>query len=184
MIIGYLLSGDDNDSFMLDDEKNPDAPVCSNCGYLLNFNYHNPFFKLKRKVYDFSYTYDGHCIVSLKFKEFCLRENYGHLEFKEFEREPNFFQLIVNNVVPFDTLNAKTEFGKKCPVCGNYDYTVGFEPIHLLGINEELSAGFCRSDILFGSYNRKSPLVVVAPITQIKLRKEKLKGLIFHSVSS
>ena len=60
MIIGYTLVGQDNDSHMLNDEDHPDAETCPKCGYLKDFNtYHNPFFKVKRQIYDFSHPYDG-----------------------------------------------------------------------------------------------------------------------------
>lgn len=168
---------------MLDDEKHPNASTCKECGYILDFEYHNPFFKIKRKTFDFSHPYDIGHIVSLKFKEFCIRENYKGLLFKEFERQPNFFQLIVNNVVQFDTQKAKTEFGKRCKTCNNYEFTTGFEPPSLKNTSNPLDDGFYRTDILFGSYNRKNPIIVVGTETYQKLKREKMKGLIFDPIT-
>jgi hypothetical protein len=181
MIVGYLVHGQDNDSYMLN-EKNAGDITCPTCGFLLNFGFHNPFFRLRRKTFDFSHTYDIGHIVSLKFKEFCIRQGYEGIVFKEFEREPNFFQLIVDKVVEFDTVKAQTEFGKKCETCNNFEYTVGFEPSHLKNIMAPLEEGVYRTNVLFGSYNRKNPIIIIGISTFEKLRKEKMKGLIFDPV--
>lgn len=60
----------DNKSDFLTEEDIEQPPKCSKCGFFLDFDSFNPFFKLKNKNYDVSYTYDLRCIVSLKFKEF------------------------------------------------------------------------------------------------------------------
>ena len=41
-------------------------------------------------------------VISLRFKELCLREKYKGTIIKEFEREPKFFQFIVDNVVDIE----------------------------------------------------------------------------------
>lgn len=179
MIIGYFIRGDDNDSFMLPGEQE-DPPLCPACGFIVNSEFHNPFFRLKKKTFDFSHPYDIGNIVSLRFKEFCLRENYPMIAFKEFERQPGFFQLIVDNVLKFDISRANTEFGKKCGVCGRYDFTVGFEPTHLQGVEHPLEDGFYKTDILFGSGNGKNALTIIGIQTYEKLKREKMKGISFN----
>lgn len=184
MIIGYFAIGQDNDSFFLDDDK-LFAPTCNSCGYLIDFtNYFNPSFKLKRKIYDLSYTYDGRCIVSLKFKEFCEREGYEGLRFKVFEREPHFFLLVVDNEVKFDSARRGTEFTNHCAECGNYESTIGFSPGLLVGITGELADGLYRTDLIFGSGNSKHPFIVVAPETKEKMLRESLKGIYFESLEA
>jgi hypothetical protein len=50
MIVGYYLSAHDNNSFFLEDEKQPDAPLCKKCGFLIDpVNYYNPYFLRWRK---------------------------------------------------------------------------------------------------------------------------------------
>jgi hypothetical protein len=184
MNIGYHLSGDDNDSFFIEDERSLNAPICSKCGRLLDsVNYFNPFFKLKRKIYDFSFTYDQRKIVSLKFKEFCIREAYDGLIFKEFEKEPNFFHFIVNNVVEVDIDRSKPRFEKHCSICGNYD-GIYLRDLFLKDVAKELEDGFYRTDLLFSEGNKKQPLFIVGPRTQAKLKQEKLKGVIFRPIIS
>ena len=176
MVFAYFLLGQDNNSFFLD-SKNLLAPTCSKCGYLYDLiNYFNPSFKLKRRTNDISYTYDGRCIVSLRFKEFCKREGYVGLTFKVFEREPNFYLFQVDNELSFDSAVSKTEFLEYCEECNNYKEIIGFSPGHLRSIGNRLSDGFYRTDLLFGSGNSKHPLIIVAPETKIKFEREKLQG--------
>jgi hypothetical protein len=184
MNVGYYLSGNDNDSFFIEDEKHLDSPTCSKCGRLLDFiNYFNPLFKLKRKTNDFSFTYDQRKIVSLKFKEFCIREGYPGLTFKEFEREPNFFHLIINNVLEVDVERSRPVFEKHCNVCNNYE-GVYLREIFLKSITKELEDGFYRTDLMFSEGNKKQPLFIVGPKTKNKLKQEKLKEIVFKSINS
>lgn len=182
MVLAYFAIGQDNDYYFLDDD-NLFAPTCNSCGYLLDFlGYFNPSFKLKRKIYDMSYTYDGRCIVSVRFKEFCEREGYQGLKFKVFEREPNFFLLIVDNEVKFDSERKGTEFINYCNECGNYESVTGFSPGYLKDVYEELTEGLYRTDLLFGTGNSKHPFIIVAPETKRKMLRESLKGLYFESI--
>lgn len=183
MIIGYYLSANDNDSFFLEDEKDLHEPTCPKCGYLLDcVNYFNPFFKVKRKNYDLSYTYDQRAIVSLRFKEFCVREGYEGLSFKSFEREPCFFQPIITREVEVDKERSKPRFENLCNLCGNFE-GVYFKGLFLKDISEELKDEFYRTDILFSWGNRKNPLIIIAPKTYEKLKREKFKGLIFQPIT-
>jgi len=79
--LGFLLRGESNDSYMCSSSSRihladaPDLPVCESCGYRTDFEYTSKSFRVNRRIYDFSATYDGACIVSLKSKEFCLRRD-------------------------------------------------------------------------------------------------------------
>lgn len=183
MTIGYFLMGQDNDSYFLDLD-NLYASKCFKCECLLDsINYFNPSFKLKKRTYDLSYTYDGRCIVSLKFKEFCIRNGYQGLTFKVFEREPNFFLLNIKNEVEFDSEKSGTSFIKYCDVCLRYEEVVGFSPGYLKNVEKKLKDGFYRTNLLFGAGNSKHPIIIVAPETQSKLKAEKMKGVYIEPVS-
>lgn len=182
MVKGYLLIGSDNGSNLLDNQKHPMCTKCPECGYLLEFDYYNPFFKLKKKSYDYSECYDLGIIVSLRFKEFCVRGNYPHLRFQEFDREPNFFLFTALETVKFDTIKAKTEFKKKCNACGKYEEVFGIAPSALSEEIDVLPDGFYSTDTLFGFGNTRHPLIIASPITLNKLKKEKMKGLYFEQV--
>lgn len=174
MTIGYMLIGSDNDTFMYEGVQHDNPTLCSRCGYIRQFDYHNPFYKQKRKNFDASHPYDFGFIVSLKFKEFCERNNYLNVEFKEFEQSVGFYQLIISQKVPF-TGRILTKY---CEVCGNYEEAIGPKP----NFSNVLSDGFYKSDLAFGTRNRKSHVEIVAPDTYEKIKKEKFKGLYFEKI--
>jgi hypothetical protein len=183
-IIGYSISAQDNDSFYLEDEKHLDAESCIKCGFLLDpVNYFNPFFKIKKKNLDFSYTHDLRPIVSLRFKEFCIREGCTGIDFKEFEREPNFFHFKVKEVIEIDVSEGLFDFVKLCNICGNWEgvYT-NCKPLKLSKEYSELKDGFYRTDILFSYGNRKNPIFIIGIETFYKLKREKIKGLIIDPI--
>jgi hypothetical protein len=179
VVIAFCLYGQDNDSYMLEDLSSTD--LCPKCGYLNQFDYHNPFFKIKKKSHDFSHPYDLGNVVSLKFKEFCVRENYINISFKEFEKSHGYFQFFVHNIVHFDYGRSDTKFKNYCKLCGNYEEVTGVTPPFLKNL-AALNDGFYRTDLIFGSGNHKNPITIVAPGTQAKLKKEKMRGLVFKPI--
>lgn len=182
MIIGYVLYGYDNDSYMYYWDKN--MPVCDECGYKLNFQYTNPEFKLKRRVYDLSFTYDNCCIVSLKFKEFCERERYQSINFGKFLLEPNFFHFTANNIVQLKSVEGGIRFVNFCEKCKNYESIVFPGPKLINNRKEPLEDGFYRTDLFFGSGNEKNPLLIIGVDTYKKIKREKFKGLSFDEIKN
>ncbi len=62
-ILGYSVSGPDNDSYMNADQW--EMNICQCLDFVKNRHLHlNTEFKLSKKTYDISYTYDGFLIVS------------------------------------------------------------------------------------------------------------------------
>ena len=59
----------------------PDIPHCRYCGFKTRYDYTNPLFKLSKKTMDISYTYDGACIVSEKWKSFCIENDFSNVSF-------------------------------------------------------------------------------------------------------
>lgn len=175
MILGYELSGADNDSHMYIDAEG--MSVCDKCGYKTDFDYINPNLKIKRPFYDFSYTYDGCCIVSLEFKEYCKRADYSNIEFKKIPAEPLFFYFVVKKLLKFDVEKRKTRFENLCERCGNYESVVGANPAFLKDVEKPLDDGFYRTDQEFGSGNEKNPLIIIGVETYKKMKKEKFKGI-------
>jgi hypothetical protein len=181
---GYSLSGYDNDSFMCSstdrvfDNMNG-LEVCPKCGYRTNFNYINSEFRVKRRTNDISYTYDGYCIVSLKFKEACERAHFQGMQFVQLPSDSEYFYLMPSCVVKFDTEKRKTRFEKKCEVCGYYEAVAGATPAF---IKEVLTADICKTDILFGSGNAKHPIVLITKKAKEVFEQEKLKGIIVEEI--
>ncbi len=185
MIIGYSLLCKDNSSFFLEDKSTINSTICSACDCLLNsLDYFNPFFELESKIFDLSSTYDNRYIASLRFKEFCLRNGYKNILFKEFEKEINFFQFLPTEIVEFDAYRRKTEFIRYCEVCNSYREIIGAIPVFLKNVSKELSDNFYRTDLLFGANNAKQPLMIIGVETYKKLKREKMKGLIFDPIYS
>jgi hypothetical protein len=181
--VGHAIYGPDNDSYMTADRENileelTNIPICDKCGYRTDYRYNNVYFKLTRKTYEFSYTYDGVMIVSLRFKEFCDRNGYDNLRFIELERSFGFFQMCVtNNVVPYKaTLKEKL-----CDKCGQYEEIIG-PSIDEQKVHEPLKDQFYQSDLWFGSGNAKSPVLIVGEATKERLKKEKFKNIVFNKI--
>ncbi len=113
-------------------------------------------------------------IVSLKFKEFCIRENYKNLIFKELPQSPKFYQFYINdNKLEYDA-DVKENF---CNKCGLHESIVRPIPSCISSYDEPLSDGFYQSNLWFGSGNEKSPIIIVAPITLEKLKREGFKNM-------
>ncbi|HEY5463766.1 MAG TPA: hypothetical protein VIJ95_10965 [Hanamia sp.] len=177
MIIGYEITGYDNDSCMTGSCEKlfdlPFIPKCSKCGYRTDYRYTNKDFKLKRKTLDFSSTHDGVTIVSLKFKEFCNRYGYDGLEFVELPKTPNFFQFYIkDNIIKYEASFKE----KICHNCGQYESVIG-PSMRLENVLEPLADGFYQSDLWFASGNEKSPVLIISPITKEKLAREGFKNI-------
>lgn len=183
VLIGYDISGYDNDSYMCGscDKLFPeltDIPKCPKCGYRTDYRYTNKDFKLKRKTMDFSSTYDGVTIVSRRFKDFCVRNEYDNLVFVELPKSPFFYQFYINgNVLEYDA----GEKHKYCKTCGQYESVV-VPIIKLDRITGPLKDGFYQSDLWFASGNEKHPLTVISPETKLKLESEKIKNICMREI--
>jgi len=62
----FVLWGPVNDGYWTSDLKNP-ALCCPQCGRKLSRAIENPDFRLKKRGYDLSSTYDGFKMASAKF---------------------------------------------------------------------------------------------------------------------
>jgi len=184
MVLGYITFGQDNGSEMFSDLVGLAKPnKCGSCGFRTDYKQTNNLFKIKRKNFDLSYTYDGIAIASLRFKEFCNRNNYNNILFKELEGSLGFYQMVIqNNLIPF-TANLIEDY---CDTCSQYrsvvDYGVNTEKL-----KEPLQDGFYQSDLLFGGRmgkhdNPLTPIIVIAPDTKEKIQKEGIKNLIFEPI--
>ena len=189
-IVGHTLDGHDNGTYMYEPGDKA-LPLCPRCGYRLNFFPTNPDYALKKrfkpltgqsvvsKETALSCTYDHQTIVSQGFKDFCLQQGYEGLNFIEFPKDPWHFHLIITNQVKFDSARNQPRFLEMCPTCGNYDGVITSGRA-LLELTEPLVDGFYRTDLLFGSGDRKNPLIVVGTGTKSKLKAMNFKGLIFE----
>jgi hypothetical protein len=210
MKIGYWLSGTDNksDMFYSDDPglkmpefirffrkgeyyNDPDLKICSNCGYVTNYDYVNPNFRVKIRQYDFSYTYDGRCIISLKFKEFCKRNKYKNIEFIKLPSDVDFFYFKVYNVLEVNEYKQSITREKYCEFCKQYESVVITTPskslpLNIFYINHQslIDDNFYSANIQFGGGNNKSQVIIIGFETAEKLKREKMKGILFRNVEN
>jgi hypothetical protein len=154
-------------------------PICKACGFKTDIYYINASFRVKRRTYDLSATYDGYKIASLKFMEACNRLKLSGLEFLKLPADDEFFVVRSNTISKFDTVARKTKFDSLCDVCGFYRAVAGATPAYIM---ERPETDFSRTDIVFGSGNCRSPLIIATEYAKNALRKERLKGLEFCAV--
>ena len=180
MIIGYSISGSDNDSYLFPDGWG--KSICEVSDFVLNReNYINGRFSVKRKNKNLSNTYDGATIVSQKFRDFCLRNSYLSVQFYQLEKQPELYLMKVNSIVEFDTDRRQTRFEDFNQECNMYNSIVGANPVCLKTTNA-LSDNFNRTDILFGSGYEQHPLTIIGVETFKKMKAEKFNDIDFHPI--
>lgn len=165
---------------MFDEEE---YDLCPSCGYRKEFVKHNPAYTPKKRMRDFSVTYDGFSIVSLRFRD-CVEETLKEVEFDEFSGNENYFNLRPKQTVEFDHERSKTRFIKQCRECENFESIVGTGRPAYLKVTAPISVGILRSDLLFASGNEKHPLTIVGLETRRALENCGLKGLEFKDAHS
>lgn len=109
MIIGYSISGPDNDSYLFQDGWG--KTVCEVLDFIKNREiYITENFKVKRANYNLSYTYDSALIVSQKFRDFCKRNNYEGLKFYQLRKQDDLHLMKSENIIRFDSKRRNTVF--------------------------------------------------------------------------
>lgn len=177
MIIGYSISGPDNDSYLYKDGWG--KSVCEVLDFINNREkYITVKSRIKRTNYNFSYTYDSAIIVSQKFRDFCLRNKYEGLKFFRLKKQDKLYLLKSQNIIQFDIKRRSTVFEDFQEACGKFNSVAGATPICLKS-NEELIDGIYRTDVEFGSGYELSPLIVVGKNTYEKMKVEKFKDIDF-----
>jgi hypothetical protein len=156
------------------------VPTCSECGFKTDIYFINPEFKLKRRVYDLSATYDGYCIASLKLVEACKRLNLQGVNFLSLPSDSEFFVVKPVVITPFDFKSRKTRFESLCSSCNQYGAVAGATPVFLLS---QPASDLSGTDIIFGSGNSRSRVLLATEHAKTLLQSERLKGLEFQSVA-
>jgi hypothetical protein len=175
MLIAYSVNAYFNDSFMLPD--NNDYPRCIVCGCKLHEPFVNKDFKLKKKAFDISSTYDGFKIVSEKFKTIILELGIAEVRFEILPQLEGFYIFSANHILEFDSARRHTKFEDYCETCMRYKSIAGATPAFLKDIKEPIDYGIFRTDILFGGCNEKHPLLIFGINTYKHLKKQKIKGM-------
>lgn len=176
-IVGYAVTGRYAELMYPSWKEIP--MVCPYC-HTRHGNIPDLDYKLDRKGADMYSTYDSFCIVSDSFKSFCEKKGYENLKFTKlnecnryFFEPPCGFRIDIHSPYTFT--------GYHCPHCGNYTQVCG--TIFKDAGFELPSDDYILSSVdYFGSYERKSPAIIVGPETRKKMRKYGLRGLYFTPV--
>jgi hypothetical protein len=177
----FSVSCPDNDSYMCasTDHVHVDGvPTCVSCGYKTDPYFINPLFRVKRRTYDLSSTYDGYDIASLKFVEACNRNHLAGLSFLPLPSDDGFFAIRPESFVKFDAEARKTRFEGLCSTCGGYKSVAGAHPVFLL---ERPSTDLSATDQLFGSGNCRSRVILSTDRAKGILSRERLAGLRYEA---
>ena len=176
----FSLNAPGNDSYMCASVGKlliDGVPACVACGYKIDLYFINPAFRVKRRNYDLSCTYDGYKIASLKFIEACKRFDLIGLSYLPLPADKDFVVLKAHSVTRFDAVSRKTHFERLCAVCGKYESVTGAHPVFLL---EQPATDLSATDIAFGSGNSKSQILLASKFARTLLAGERLTGLEFE----
>jgi len=183
-VSNYMLHCPDNNSSMCGSADKlflAGVPVCKACGYKTDLYYVNSQFSLSRRQYDLSSTYDGYKIASRKFVEACMRLNIQGAAFIAIPSEPEFFVLKHEALTAFDFERRLTRFEGYCSSCNTYKSVAGASPAFLL---EEPKQDLSGTDVVFGSGNSRSRLLIASARAKSLLSQESFRGLEFSVIAT
>lgn len=177
----YGLSVRGNDLVFFGDRQ--DVKRCSVCSALLDkWKEDLSVVPIRRAPkFDVSYSNSGIYVVTKRFRA-CVEENaLVGLTFTPLQA--GLFSVRPKVSVPFDAERRGTRFLKQCQVCGQYESVVGATPVFLAATASVPERGFVRTDLEFGSFDEKHPLVLCGSEAAEVLRGANLKGLTLVSNS-
>lgn len=177
----YKLSAEDNDLDFWGDRH--DVNRCTVCAALLD-KWKEDLSRVpirRAPKYDVSSSISGVYVVTKRFRA-CVEDNaLTGLEFTPLQA--GLFSIRPKVSVPFDAARRGTRFLKQCQVCGQYESVVGARPVFLTANAIVPARGFVRTDLEFGSFDEKHPLVLCGGEATEVLRGANLKGLTLSSNS-
>lgn len=179
----YTLYCPDNNSSMCGSADKlflAGVPLCDACGFKTDLYYVNSQFSVSQRQYDLSSTYDGYKIASRKFVEACRRLDIEGAAFIAIPSEPDFFVLKHEATTAFDSERRKTSFESYCRSCHTYKAVAGASPAFLL---EEPTHDLSGTDVVFGSGNSRSRLLIATERAKTLLSHESLRGLEFSVIA-
>ena len=165
MILGYDFYCYDNKKRMF---ENVELNKCDRYSNIYSINRIDPLFKIHTKK-QLSTTYDNFIIVSEAFKSFCINQNYTGIEFVILPKSPGYYWFKTHNIIEFDSESYGTRFINYDEDCKGYAEIIGASPVYLKK-PIPISDGFFRTDICFGSFETKSPVILIGVETLKKLK--------------
>lgn len=160
----YLLAIYDNDSYLLkvgEADRNEYA-LCDKCNMILDkrtlIESNLPSYKIRRKKYHISCSYDGFIVVSQDFKNLYESSDWQGLFFYPIQRSKGFYLTECTEVVEINKTERPIEYNHKCSECNAYVGVYGSIPPYIdLSVLDNMKPNvFYRSDIEFGYDFEKS----------------------------
>jgi hypothetical protein len=113
---------------------------------------HLPFYRIKRKRYHLSGSYDGFIVVSQSFKDLYEASNWHGLIFYPIPKNKGFYLTECTETVNVNQMARPVDFEDKCNECGQYMGVYGSIPAYIDAtlIQKMKPYIFYRSDLEFG----------------------------------
>lgn len=148
----------DNDSYLLEVSKGDRCKyvTCPTCKLILNkrslIEKHLSTYKIKRKKYHLSSSYDGFNVVSQEFKDLYENSDWQGLIFYSIPKSKGFYLIECFQQVVINRTKRPIEFENKCNECGLYMGIYGSVPPYIdVDVIQKLKSNtFYRSDLEFG----------------------------------
>ena len=148
----------DNDSYLLEVSKGDRCKyvTCPTCKLILNkrslIEKHLSTYKIKRKKYHLSSSYDGFNVVSQEFKDLYENSDWQGLMFYSIPKSKGFYLIECFQQVVINRTKRPIEFENKCNECGLYMGIYGSVPPYIdVDVIQKLKLNtFYRSDLEFG----------------------------------
>ena len=148
----------DNDSYLLEVSKvdRHKYSTCPTCGMILNkrslIEEHLPTYKIKRKKYHLSGSYDGFKMVSQEFKDLYEISSWQGLVFYPIPKSKGFYLIECSQQVVLNEAKRPIEFESKCNEGGLYMGGYGSVPSYIdADVFQKLKPNtFYRSNLEFG----------------------------------
>ena len=127
----------DNDSYLLDVSKvdRHKYITCPSCRMILNkrslVEEHLPTYKIKRKKYHLSVSYDGFKVVSQEFKDLYEISSWQGLVFYPVPKSKGFYLIECSQQIMLNEAKRPIEFENKCNECGSYMGIYGSVPLYI-----------------------------------------------------
>ena len=177
--IGFEITGADAGWYYADDER--PGIACLNCQSVTNHDFVSRAAEVKRGR-DFAFTYDGHLLVSDRFRRFCLDSGYGDVVFEAATAKGDYFDLRPTRVLNVDVIRSKCRFTAACTSCGQFVGIHSGVGTIFKDVATPLVDGFYRTDIYWAHAWNKAPEFIVAPETRRKIKAAGFRGLVYFAI--
>lgn len=182
-MVAKIISGPDADEMYsyLKNEKDPG--LCKKCNTRLEM-IPNPNYRVRIKGRDIQFTYDGFCIISERFKNFCELNDYPDLEFIPVKTK-EFYVLLPQGVYKMSH-DLGIQYYTKNACCNTFREVGCYNRLFVRDRNfvQENNDFIKRTSILYGSRSRKHYHIIIGIDTFHKMKEFGLKFDLLDNVYS